>query len=232
MDREWLKQQLAAGRSYEEIARTIGRHASTVSYWARRHGLSSTHVPAHAARGAIDRGLLSELVDQGLSVREIATKLDRSGTTVRHWLRVYGLETRHTLASKLKEANEQVAVLPCPQHGKTRWRRDSRGWRCVRCRSEAVIRRRKRVKEILVREAGGRCLVCGYDRYVGALVFHHRDPAEKRFGINRLGTSLGRARIEAQKCVLLCANCHSEVEAGMARYPVARSSVHRGKRPA
>jgi hypothetical protein len=70
-----------------------------------------------------------------------------------------------------------------------------------------------------VREAGGRCSLCGYERYIGALGFHHLDPAEKRFSISYLGASraLGRARAEAQKCVLLCANCHAEVEAGVAR---------------
>lgn len=124
-------------------------------------------------------------------------------------------------------------MAECPRHGETTFipRRDSGRWRCLRCRTEAVIRRRQRVKEILVREAGGRCSLCGYDRYVGALAFHHLDRSEKRFGISRLGSSLGRARAEARKCVLLCANCHSEVEAGFARYPVARSSVRRGQDP-
>jgi hypothetical protein len=39
------------------------------------------------------------------------------------------------------------------------------------------------VKEILVAEAGGSCLICGYDRYAGALQFHHLDPATKSFGL-------------------------------------------------
>jgi hypothetical protein len=74
------------------------------------------------------------------------------------------------------------------------------------------------VKEILVTEAGGRCRICGYDRFVGALQFHHVDPAAKEFGLSLGGVtrSLDRARAEAQKCVLLCSNCHAEVEAGMA----------------
>jgi hypothetical protein len=33
--------------------------------------------------------------------------------------------------------------------------------RCKRCRSEAVAKRRKRVKQILVEESGGRCALCG-----------------------------------------------------------------------
>jgi hypothetical protein len=35
-------------------------------------------------------------------------------------------------------------------------------------------------------------------------------------GLEGVARSLVRARAEARKCVLLCANCHAEVEAGMA----------------
>jgi hypothetical protein len=58
--------------------------------------------------------------------------------------------------------------------------------------------------------------LCGYDRCAGALHFHHLDPAEKSFHLSMQGVarSLARAREEMAKCVLLCANCHAEVEAG------------------
>jgi hypothetical protein len=82
-----------------------------------------------------------------------------------------------------------------------------------------VARRRRKVKTILVAEAGGACMLCGYDRHPGALQFHHRDPAQKRFSLSAQGVtrSLERAREEARKCALLCANCHAEVEAGLRR---------------
>ncbi len=82
---------------------------------------------------------------------------------------------------------------------------------------ERVAAYRRRVKEILVEEAGGECRVCGYDIYIGALHFHHLDPTLKRFGVSHGGTtgSLGAMWEEARKCVLLCANCHAEVEAGL-----------------
>ncbi len=58
-------------------------------------------------------------------------------------------------------------------------------------------------------------------RYVGALQFHHRDPATKAFEVSRQGItrSLDRLRLEARKCVLLCANCHAMVEAGLLLLP-------------
>ena len=70
MDREWLAHRLAAGDSYEAIGRELHRHPSTVSYWARLHGLSSVHGSVHAARGGLERDALAALVDAGLSTRE------------------------------------------------------------------------------------------------------------------------------------------------------------------
>jgi hypothetical protein len=99
--------------------------------------------------------------------------------------------------------------------------RGDSGFRCLACRSEAVVARRRLVKSTLVADAGGHCLLCGYDRSVAALQFHHLDPATKEFHISRDGVarSLARARAEAAKCVLLCANCHAEVESGIATIP-------------
>lgn len=81
-------------------------------------------------------------------------------------------------------------------------------------------------------EAGGACVLCGYSRSLAGLQFHHVDPSEKAFSLSQEGVtrSLARARAEAAKCVLLCANCHAEVEAGVARLPasVGRSSAHDG----
>ncbi len=70
-------------------------------------------------------------------------------------------------------------------------------------------------------EAGGGCAACGYDRHLGALEFHHVDPATKRFGLGNEGVtrSIAAMRSEAAKCVLLCANCHAEVEAGFITIP-------------
>ncbi|MEA2179365.1 MAG: hypothetical protein QOG77_2662 [Solirubrobacteraceae bacterium] len=86
----------------------------------------------------------------------------------------------------------------------------------MRCQSEQVIERRRRLRAQLVAEAGGACVLCGYHRYVGALHFHHVDPSTKRFQLGGGATrSLERNRREAAKCVLLCSNCHAEVEAGL-----------------
>jgi hypothetical protein len=55
----------------------------------------------------------------------------------------------------------------------------------------------------------------------GALHFHHVDPSEKRFGLGGRGLtrSIDALREEAKKCVLLCSNCHAQVEAGVLALP-------------
>ncbi len=83
------------------------------------------------------------------------------------------------------------------------------------------MKRRRAVKQQLVAEAGGAHERCGYDRYLGALAFHHRDPEAKRFSISQAGVarSIERARAEAAKCILLCSNCHAEGESGGSMKP-------------
>ena len=65
---------------------------------------------------------------------------------------------------------------------------------------------------------------------MAALQFHHLDATAKEFQISERGVtrSIAAARAEAAKCVLLCANCHAEVEAGAATIPVVASVVRRG----
>jgi len=64
------------------------------------------------------------------------------------------------------------------------------------------------MKAMLVDARGGRCEDCGYDRTVWALEFHHRDAATKAFSLGGFLGSIERAQAEAEKCVLVCANCH------------------------
>jgi hypothetical protein len=95
-------------------------------------------------------------------------------------------------------------------------------WRCKRCAGEAVTRRLQKVKRILVEEAGGCCAVCGYDRCMVNLHFHHVDPKTKSFTMSvASGKGLAKLRAEAKKCVLVCANCHGEIETGLIESPPA-----------
>jgi hypothetical protein len=85
---------------------------------------------------------------------------------------------------------------------------------CKSCASRYAIERSRALKLECVAYKGGKCQKCGYNKYAGALDFHHRNPKEKDFVIckrlrnNTLNNVLKR---ELDKCDLLCANCHREV---------------------
>jgi 5-methylcytosine-specific restriction endonuclease McrA len=173
-----------------------------------------------------DRQDLAQRLETGATLDALAAAYGVDRSTIRRWLARAGLETaaqrRRREGQQARAAGERRMSAECPRHGLVVQRRDARGtFRCPRCAREAVVRRRKRVKEILVQEHGGACMACGYDRCVTALEFHHVDPASKAFaiGFRGIARSLERARAEASKCVLLCSNCHAEVEAGLRLCP-------------
>jgi len=224
VDRTELKSYLEQGLSLAQIGRLVGKHESTVGHWVKRHRLQAVHRDRHAARGGLRREKLEELVDQGLSMRSMARDLDVSLATVRHWMAKYGLTATAYLRGPSNAEKPATLFRACRDHGRTTFYLSSQGsYRCSKCRTAAVSIRRRKVKQVLVKEAGGRCALCGYDRYVGALHFHHVDPSTKAFNLSRRGVtiSLARARAEAAKCVLLCGNCHAEVEAGRAVVPMS-----------
>lgn len=99
------------------------------------------------------------------------------------------------------------------------YRREGGGTQ-AKCNSCHVKERRRKLKQILVEEHGGKCEICGYSRCVQSLQFHHFDPKLKEFAMACSRTiGLNKLRTEAQKCVLLCSNCHGEVENGITEIP-------------
>jgi len=165
-----------------------------------------------------------------MTIAQIAGELGRSTGTVRHWMRRFGLQTQNGRARRPRQIVQSAKgagllsiTMTCRHHGETEFFLEGRGYyRCKRCRSEAVARRRRQVKAILVEEAGGRCRICGYDQCIAGLEFHHRDPLEKRIGLSARGIAhaVDKLREEAKKCILLCSNCHAEVENGVASLPL------------
>ena len=222
MDKGFLEECLARGMSLEAIGMVSDRHPSTVGYWLKKHGLAATNADRHAPKGGLSRVELESLLESGLTLREIADRLERSVSTVRHWMGRYGLHAVQR-RRQIPDGRPKRSTMSCPQHGLTEFVLEGRGYyRCARCRAEAVSKRRRAVKRRLVEEAGGKCVLCGYSRCQRALQFHHLDPVAKEFHLGHQGQSrsLARSREEAQKCALLCANCHAEVEAGLAALPV------------
>jgi hypothetical protein len=224
VDKGFLESCLAEGLSLEAIGKRAGKHPSTVSYWLDKHGLSAVGAERYRNRGAVCRSRLVRLVEAGATLAEIADQLERSVSTVRYWLERHEIERPNRRRScRGRRDGAKFATFECRRHGLTEFVLEGRGYyRCKACRSEAVARRRRAVKQRLVAEAGGSCQLCGYSRCLGALQFHHVEPHGKEFHLAHRGhsRSIARSRAEMRKCVLLCANCHAEVEGGFANLPV------------
>jgi hypothetical protein len=86
----------------------------------------------------------------------------------------------------------------------------------------AVAKRRRKIKKMIIDYKGGACIICGYNKYVGAFDLHHKHDSPKSFGLSTKGLtrSWEKTKKEADKCVLLCANCHREVHGGIAQLPM------------
>jgi 5-methylcytosine-specific restriction endonuclease McrA len=86
---------------------------------------------------------------------------------------------------------------------------------------KAVAKRRRKIKELSIEYKGGKCQTCGYNKCAAALELHHLDAKEKSFGVAEKGytRSWEKVKAELDKCILLCANCHREVSAGILQIP-------------
>lgn len=81
---------------------------------------------------------------------------------------------------------------------------------------------RKKAREFLAAAFGGKCTICGYDKTIAALDYHHVDPKSKDLLLciaMRNGYSWSKIVEEARKCTILCCRCHREVHAGVAFLP-------------
>lgn len=134
----------------------------------------------------MDYNYLNNLVQQRLSIMKIAKASNCSGVNVRYWLKKYKLKT----IVRKKLTAEQLS----------------------KNRVFYVSRRRKELKIKAIEYKGGVCSRCGYDKCTDAFDFHHV-LGEKDFGIGSKGytRSWERVKIELDKCILVCANCHREI---------------------
>ena len=70
-------------------------------------------------------------------------------------------------------------------------------------------RRRDRTK--LKLEFGGKCSICGYNKCLDALHFHHPNADKEKCVSHALYKGYEIGKKEATKCQLICANCHAEI---------------------
>lgn len=113
---------------------------------------------------------------------------------------------------------KKYIIKECKHHGSTDFVLEGRGYyRCKQCRQDRVAEQRRKNKRKLVAHFGNKCKLCGYNKCIAALEFHHLEKDDKSFSLGQKGLtkSFDNLLKEANKCILLCANCHREVENGV-----------------
>lgn len=78
--------------------------------------------------------------------------------------------------------------------------------------NKTISNKRRDIKKKAVEYKGGKCEICGYNKCLAALTFHHIDPEKKNFAISRVAHKLDWEDLKAEisGCQLLCSNCHIE----------------------
>ena len=88
---------------------------------------------------------------------------------------------------------------------------------CRKCDSRYVIEKTIIGKQRAVEYMGGCCSICGYNKCIRAIEFHHVDPAKKSPTYNKRfrSWSFERQKKELENCIIVCSNCHREIHADL-----------------
>lgn len=165
----------------------------------------------------MDKGKLIKLVEEGRSIRQIASIVNLSPTNIRYWLKKHDLKTRPTYFVE-EDENGRVCSKCGERKKREQFYRQKKDGNiahsyCKTCSNKYTVERQRRIKRSLLDYKGGKCEKCGYKKCDAALEFHHKDPTKKDFRISRYKNREFDETIkkELDKCMLLCANCHREV---------------------
>jgi len=87
--------------------------------------------------------------------------------------------------------------------------------------TEQTAKRQRRYKDMYVKQKGGCCQSCGFNKYNGALEFHHIDPSQKDSKMSKMTRRPDNPEVQRElaKCVLVCSNCHRMIHAGIIDCP-------------
>lgn len=169
---------------------------------------------------------IKQQLENGISFMEIAKELGIPITTLKSRCYVKNIyyknltivknkinTSTHKKCGMCKEIKEKDAFY------KRRDRNNMSTSYCKSCTNTLTLNRKRNLKKLCVEYKGSKCEICGYNRCIDALHFHHLDPSVKEFGIATLRsyTFSENVKKELDKCQLVCANCHNEIHFNLVR---------------
>lgn len=173
----------------------------------------------------MEKEYLEGCIRNEMSTHQISKQCGKASSTVRYWLSKFELSTTHKSFKDGGSVTEYGDKKHCPKCNCDKkinefyQRRGKEGGSvyCISCSNDESRERGRRFKKKCVDYKGGCCEICGYDKYIGALQFHHLDPTKKDFGLANVKSHKFDEKIkkELDKCILVCANCHFEIHGSL-----------------
>jgi hypothetical protein len=160
---------------------------------------------------------LTKAINEGLSLRKISNKLHVSVSTVRYWIKIYGLKTKKAEEMNNKYLNNWKKQQFCSicnnlLNENNSYKKHKNGTKnnlCKNCYSITIKLKRAEAKKKCINYKGGKCKHCGYMGFHEAFDFHHINGTTKEKELAKmLHCSWNQISKELDKCELLCSNCH------------------------
>lgn len=158
----------------------------------------------------MNKEILIQQIEQGYSTWKIAELNNTTQPNVRYWLKKYQLITRRK-TNMIDKSNKYCPKCDTNKSIQEFYSSSKASSYCKSCIVITNKERQRKTKEDAVNYKGGKCSKCGYNKCLGALEFHHIDPSTKdKDYFSQRGGLTDTLKLELDKCVLLCANCHRE----------------------
>ena len=160
----------------------------------------------------MDKYKLTEMLESGMSMNDIAKKEKKGLTTIRYWCNKFDVKSNH---ASFKNSSLNLTLYKCESCGET----DSSKFnghkksKCKKCQNSKTYPKvkewRKNTKLKLVEGFGSICSCCGLIDSPLVYDFHHLDPQSKDPKFNRIKfKSWDKIQKELDGCILVCSNCH------------------------
>lgn len=201
-EKQKIKELIDKGLTNKQIGELLDMKYRTVCFKLREYQLTRYSKPK------ISQEIINEIIkmyNEGYNCTEIKNKINLSKVTIYLILKENGITIFRRNSKKSLRLRLEISdnCQLCNNTLKTK------GNICGTCRTNI---RRYKIKLSMFNLKGGKCQDCGSDDLdISCYDFHHLDPTKKEFQLsgtqaNKLTSA--KIKVELEKCVLLCSNCH------------------------
>jgi len=159
--------------------------------------------------------ILEELIEKGLSQRELADELNCSQSNIKYWLKKFDIKTKNNKFNKRISDSKICPICKTEKHLSefySRVGRDDVAGYCKKCSNVYHSNRVKNVKLKMLDYKGNKCEDCNLsleESHYCVFDFHHINPNDKDPNFDKIKfQKWDKIKTELDKCVLLCSNCH------------------------